>query len=88
MTSNWYENDPSNDDPYGQGMQEKPKRHGATEGQCPICGGTSYTWGRTSRNDSGWLGFKSDDHPWLMPGREVRARECQSCGNVQLFTVE
>ncbi len=89
MTSNWYEND---DDPYGQNndlhAQEKPKRHSMTKGACPICGGTSYIWGKTSRNDAGWLGFKADDHPWLMPGREVRARECQGCGNVQLFTVE
>ncbi len=84
MTSNWYEND---NDPYGQGMDEKPKRRSSTA-PCPICGGSSYLWGKTSRNDAGWLGFKADDHPWLMPGREVRARECQGCGNVQLFTVE
>lgn len=71
---------------------EKPKRGenrlNLRTNPCPICAGDEFIWGKTSRNDSGWLGFKADDHPWLVPGREVRARECQRCGNVQLFTIE
>jgi ribosomal protein S27AE len=71
---------------------EKPKRqesaYNLRNRPCPICGGEEFVWGRTSRSDAGWLGFKANDHPMLTPGREVGARECQRCGNVQLFTLE
>lgn len=72
--------------------EEKPKRgasrHVLRNNPCPICDSEEFVWGKTSRGDSGWLGFKADNHPWLVPGREVRARECQRCGNIQLFTIE
>lgn len=68
---------------------EKPKRgQDQATNPCPICSGSDFVWGRTSRHDAGWLGFKADDHPMLTPGREVRARECNRCGNIQLFTIE
>lgn len=76
------------DEPSNPTLPEKPKRHPAQHAPCPICGEVAYVWGYTSRHGTGWLGFKSDDAGMLAIGREVRARECQHCGNIQLFSIE
>jgi hypothetical protein len=55
---------------------------------CPVCGGTSYTWGRTvGESPSQYVYFRADKGAWG-DGKRMYARECNQCGNVQLFTRE
>ena len=56
---------------------------------CPLCGGTSFRWGRVGTGNP-VPQFIEDDVP---PGFFSRprivplvARECSDCGNVQWFT--
>jgi len=58
---------------------------------CPICNGHSYSWGfmRGARD----LKYKDDNvGSWekttVLGGEPVKARKCDICGNIQLFTRE
>ncbi len=70
-------------------MPEKKKRgegHPADSYPCPVCGGTDFTWGR-SFGYGGWvLAFKAYESRWYQSGKRTEARECNTCGNVLLFT--
>jgi hypothetical protein len=55
---------------------------------CTICGDTSYSWGQLKEQSQ--VEFIRDDASFLETftawgGEEVRARLCESCGNIQLF---
>ena len=53
---------------------------------CPICGGTLYTWGVTVGEKPGArLYTRAYDKGWG-EGKVMVTRECNTCGNVQLFT--
>ena len=55
---------------------------------CPVCGGTAYTWGRTvGESPSQYVYFRADKGAWG-DGKRMYARECNQCGNVQMFTRE
>ncbi len=58
-----------------------------TENPCPNCGGQSYQWGVL--NSEGGVWFKDDGsfNP-LGWGTSLKARLCNQCGNVQIFTRE
>jgi hypothetical protein len=61
------------------------------ESNCPICGERSYSWGIVQAQE--YLKYKSDDAGFLekwtgLGGESVRARKCNSCGNLQLFASE
>ncbi len=54
---------------------------------CPLCGGTTFTWGRLTAQ--GGTYFRADGESFLdaffqIPGT-IDARACTSCGNIQLF---
>jgi len=67
--------------------QEKPKRMSdVRENPCPICGGTSYTWGVTAADKPAQKLYTRPDGANWGAGRELFTRECNRCGNVQLFT--
>lgn len=68
--------------------EEKPKSlTSLREAPCPICSGMKYTWGITvGESPSQRLYTRPDGLGWG-EGREMRTRECDTCGNVQLFTV-
>jgi hypothetical protein len=58
---------------------------------CPLCGGDKFTWGVAMGHYH--FKFKPDDAGWLKKntifgGQEIKARRCDSCGNIQLFAVE
>jgi len=48
---------------------------------CHLCGGTDFEWGQISHA----YYVRSF---WSLHGKELRARVCQSCGNVQTFIHE
>ena len=53
---------------------------------CPLCGGSSFTWGRTvGQGPSEYIYFRAESGSWG-DGKRMYARECDTCGNVQLFT--
>ena len=59
------------------------------EAPCPICGGESYAWGFLQDDDK--VKFKRLNAPWLeratvFGGSPVRARLCERCGNIQMFS--
>jgi hypothetical protein len=56
---------------------------------CLLCGGDSFIWGTCM--PVGAFKFKPDNASWWVKntvhgGSELRARACQTCGNIQLFT--
>ncbi|WP_435016451.1 hypothetical protein TA3x_004017 [Tundrisphaera sp. TA3] len=59
---------------------------GKPEMPCHLCGDRDYAWGDIYANG---INFIPEDDPWwskiLRHGRKLRARRCESCGNVQLF---
>jgi hypothetical protein len=55
---------------------------------CPVCGSISYTWGRTvGESPSQYVYFRAEAEGWG-GGKRLFARECNTCGNVQMFTRE
>lgn len=70
-------------------MEEKPKGIPQPPEQanpCPICGGTKYLWGNTVSDSPGGRVFFRPDGGWWGEGRQLRARRCEVCGNIQFFT--
>ena len=56
------------------------------ENPCPICSGTSFTWGLTvGEGPNTRLYTRANGAGWG-DGKEMVTRECNTCGNVQLFT--
>ena len=58
---------------------------------CLLCGSDKFTWGVAQGHHN--LMFKPDDASWLAKntvfgGQAIKARRCDSCGNIQLFAVE
>ncbi len=67
-------------------MNEKPKNDRISDphyAPCPICGSTNYRWGLPS--STGGVYFCESDFAPLGNNEGLRARACNSCGNVQLF---
>ncbi len=61
----------------------------AARTSCPLCGGNTFTWGVARGRD--WFKFRADNVGFLarnFGGQTVKARKCDSCGNVQLFAVD
>lgn len=57
------------------------------EFSCPICGATDFTWGEVlTPQIGGLLRFKTKMDGFFRGGRLIKARECNQCGNVMLFT--
>lgn len=52
---------------------------------CHICGQAAFRWGWVSRSDSGRPHFREDEGGWLQPTTPLKARLCETCGNVQWF---
>jgi len=55
---------------------------------CPICGGSSYTWGYVESADE--LKYKDKDPGFWQKhttfgGKPLKARKCDACQNLQLF---
>jgi hypothetical protein len=54
------------------------------ENPCPNCGDQSYSWGILNSNGGVW--FRQDDRlSALLWGEGLRARLCNTCGNIQVF---
>ncbi len=55
---------------------------------CPICGNREYSWGTFV----GYSLFYMRDHASLLekltPTKNTKARHCDACGNVQIFTLD
>jgi predicted RNA-binding Zn-ribbon protein involved in translation (DUF1610 family) len=59
----------------------------STENPCPNCGAQSYRWGVLDSGSGVW--FKEDGRSYLFrSGKSLKARLCNQCGNVQIFTRE
>ncbi len=67
--------------------EEQPKSiKSLRENPCPICSGMSYTWGITvGESPSQRLYTRPNGAGWG-EGKVMVTRECNTCGNVQLFT--
>jgi len=69
-------------------MGEKRKRTPfdpeARHRPCPVCGSESFTWGRPT--SSGGVYFTSEGLWPVAYQKGLRARECDACGNVLIFT--
>lgn len=68
---------------------EKPKRSGESDLQyapCPICGSTYFDWGTPTSSGGVWFERQKDEGDLLAKSKGLKARECRTCGNVQLFT--
>ncbi len=54
---------------------------------CPLCGGTTFTWGRLS--SQGGTHFRADGESLIEAifrnPDNVEARACTGCGNIQIF---
>lgn len=54
---------------------------------CPACGGRSYSWGQLQAHS---FRFVPDEgsfwHRYFRGGWRLRARRCDECGNLQVFT--
>jgi hypothetical protein len=64
---------------------------GSEGNSCPLCGNSRFTWGKAMGHYP--QKFKPDDSGWLAKntafgGMEIKARRCDSCGNIQLFVVK
>ncbi|MEP6984894.1 MAG: hypothetical protein ABI970_04825 [Chloroflexota bacterium] len=69
-------------------MAEEQSKSIATvrENPCPICSGMTFIWGVTvGESPSQRLYTRPDGAGWG-EGKEMVTRECNTCGNVQLFT--
>jgi len=71
------------------GSQTKSSGHSpGSEPSCPNCGESSFQWGKAIGHYT--LKFKSEDAGLLeratvFGGKEILARLCKTCSNVQLF---
>ena len=73
-------------------MSSEAEEAGSTaQKSWPLWGGDKFTWGvvHGRRNPV----FKPDDASWLVKntvfgGQEIKARQCDSCRNIQLFAAE
>lgn len=54
---------------------------------CFYCGGDTFSWGEL--REQGPVGWKDGTGSWLdrafTPRETIRARLCNTCGNIQLF---
>ena len=71
--------------------RDADKTGSAARNSCPLCGSDKFTWGVAIGHYP--FRFKSDDASWIarhttFGGQEIKARRCDSCGNIQLFAVE
>ena len=64
-------------------------------GKCHICGSLSYTWGRLIGEDDQMFLPGKPHQPGLLetlagvqPDNYVKARKCNRCHNIQLFTAD
>lgn len=55
-----------------------------TDHPCPTCGGRSFSWGRLQARFV--LDEASTWERYICGVRPLRARRCDECGNVQVFT--
>ncbi|MEM9951287.1 MAG: hypothetical protein AAF846_06800 [Chloroflexota bacterium] len=46
---------------------------------CPVCGNNDFTWGRITPVQF----FKPSQN--IISGKKIEARQCNRCGNLQLF---
>ena len=53
---------------------------------CPICGDEDFVWGYTTGYSTVGFRFVEYDNAKFKHGKWIKARECNRCGNVQLFT--
>jgi ATP-dependent Clp protease ATP-binding subunit ClpC len=71
-------------------IREKTDRTARETPSCPSCGGDNFTWGMPQGFKP--LRFLSDSSTGLAKffsaGQKIKARKCDSCGNVQLFVVD
>lgn len=56
----------------------------AARQSCPLCGSDRFTWGVAGGTCT--LRFKPDNAGFFSVSTNVKARRCDSCGNIQLFT--
>lgn len=53
---------------------------------CPICGSTSYEWGKLR---SQGIKYLPEDAGWMKKqfslGIDMKARRCTQCNNIQIF---
>jgi hypothetical protein len=59
----------------------------ATTAACPICGGTVYTWSRTSTDVEAFKPIEelSTGMFMVMQAARIYVRRCEQCRNVQYF---
>jgi hypothetical protein len=55
----------------------------AARTSCPLCGNDKYTWGVAGGFHA--LMFTPDNAGFFSSPKKLKARRCDSCGNVQLF---
>jgi hypothetical protein len=74
-------------------MSQDAKKADSTDARnsCPLCGGDKFTWGMAMGHYP--FKFKPDSSGWVAKntvfgGQIIRARRCDSCGNIQFFAVE
>ena len=64
----------------------------AARTSCPLCGRYIFSWGVMRGHPVFPLKFMGDDAGVLTKlvsgGQGIKARRCDSCGNIQLFAVE
>lgn len=74
-------------------MSKDAKEAGSSaSNSCPLCGSDRFTWGeaRGFLTQTLTFMFKLDKPGWwakhfAMGNQEIKARRCDSCGNIQLF---
>ncbi|HIK06068.1 MAG TPA: hypothetical protein IGS40_15350 [Trichormus sp. M33_DOE_039] len=65
--------------------QPNPSKPNRQETPCPICGSQNFVWGRTvGESPQQWIYFRADGGIWG-DGKQLLARQCADCFNVQLF---
>lgn len=67
--------------------EENPKSNAQLrENPCPICSGMAFTWGLTVGEGPNTRLYTRPNGVGWGEGKEMVTRECNTCGNVQLFT--
>jgi hypothetical protein len=66
-----------------QVVMYKAKNNLLDQGQCPVCGGDAFEWGRIA----GQVVYRPGDRLWKLGGSQyIRARRCLQCNNLVQFT--
>ena len=73
--------------------RDADKAGSAARNSCPLCGSDEFTWGVARGHYPLTFMFKLDKPGWwathiAMGNQEIKARRCDSCGNIQLFALE